>query len=176
MNRKSNVKCYIGLGSNLNQPLQQLNIAREKIAALAETKLLQSSSIYQSEALTLDGKPQNDYLNAVLEIQTALQPEALLDALQQLENEQGRVREKRWGARTLDLDILLYGDQQIKTSRLSVPHIEMQNRNFVLLPLFQIAPDTEIPGQHTLKKLLENLLEKTCDQVLQKVNEFNGTT
>jgi len=171
MNRQSVVKCYIGLGSNLNQPLQQLNMAREKIAALAEITLLQSSSIYQSEALTLDGEPQNDYLNAVLEIQTTLQPEQLLDALQQLENEQGRVRDKRWGARTLDLDIILYGDQQIKTSRLNVPHIEMQNRNFVLLPLAQIAPQIKIPGKKTLKKLLE----KNSGQVLQKVKEFNGT-
>jgi len=171
MNRQSVVKCYIGLGSNLNQPLQQLNMAREKIAALADITLLQSSSIYQSEALTLDGDPQNDYLNAVLEIQTTLEAEPLLDALQQLENEQGRVRDKRWGARTLDLDILLYGDQKIKTSSLSVPHIEMQNRNFVLLPLSQIAPQINIPGEQTLKKLLE----KNRDQVLKKVNEFNGT-
>jgi len=171
MSYKASVQCYIGLGSNLNNPLQQLYTAKEKIAALPDIRLQQCSSIYQSQALTLDGEPQNDYFNAVFEIQTTLEPEPLLDALQQLENEQGRVRDKRWGARTLDLDVLLYGDQQIKTSRLSVPHIEMEHRSFVLMPLFQIAPDIKIPGKQTLKKLLE----KNCDQVLQKVNEFNGT-
>jgi len=164
------VRCFIGLGSNLNQPLQQLNLAKQKIAELPQTNVLHCSSIYQSKALTLDDEPQNDYLNAVLEIKTALPAEQLLDALQQLENQQGRVREKRWGARTLDLDILLYGDHKIDTPRLSVPHIEIENRNFVLLPLFQISPDLNIPG----KPGLEKLIEKNTDQVLEKVKEFNG--
>jgi len=169
MSTYSAVRCYIGLGSNLNNPLQQLNLAQQKIAVLAEIDLLNCSSIYQSQALTLDGEPQNDYLNAVLEIQTTLAPEQLLDSLQQLENAQGRVREKHWGARTLDLDILLYDDQKINSQRLIIPHIEMQNRNFVLVPLFELSPDLKILGEANLQKLIE----KNHNQVLEKVNEFN---
>ncbi len=170
MSSLNSVQCFIGLGSNLEQPLQQLNKARQKIAALSAITLCNSSSIYQSAALTLDGEPQNDYLNAVLEIQTKLKPDKLLDELQQLENQQGRLREKRWGARTLDLDILLYGNQQINTSRLNVPHAEIQNRNFVLIPLLEIAPDVVISEKFTVQKLIE----KNSDQVLHKVKEFNG--
>lgn len=169
MSNSSAVRCFIGLGSNLNNPLQQLNQAKQNIAALAETSLLKCSSIYQSQALTLDDEPQQDYLNAVLEIQTTLSAEQLLDSLQQLENSQGRVRQKRWGARTLDLDILLYGEQQIKTARLTVPHNEMKNRNFVLLPLAELSPNLKILSQIDLKKLIE----KNADQVLEKVKEFN---
>jgi len=162
--------CYIGLGSNLNQPLQQLNDAKKKIAKLPETTLLTCSSIYQSKALTLDNEPQNDYLNAVLEIETTLDAEMLLDALQNIEKEQGRTREKRWGARTIDLDLLLYGNQQINTERLIVPHSEIEKRNFVLLPLLQISPDLIIPG----KKPLKILVEKIAAQALKKLGEFNG--
>jgi len=169
MSTSSAVRCYIGLGSNLNNPLQQLNLAKQKMAALSDIDLLQCSSIYQSQAITFDGEPQQDYLNAVVEIQTTLSAQQLLDNLQQLENEQGRVRQKRWGARTLDLDILLYGDQQIKTARLTVPHIEMQNRNFVLLPLLELSPGLKILSQAEL----ETLIKKNCDQVLEKVKEFN---
>ncbi|RDH81691.1 MAG: 2-amino-4-hydroxy-6-hydroxymethyldihydropteridine diphosphokinase [endosymbiont of Galathealinum brachiosum] len=164
------MRCYIGLGSNLNNPLQQLNNAKEKIAELPDTILQQCSSIYQSKALTLDNEPQNDYLNAVIEIETTLTAELLLDSLQQLESEQGRIREKRWGARTIDLDILLYGNQQIRTERLVVPHNEIENRNFVLLPLFQISPELEIPGKGFFKKMLDNV----SHQALEKVSEFNG--
>lgn len=162
--------CYIALGSNLNQPLQQLNAAKQAINNLAETKLLACSSIYQSQALTLDNEQQNDYLNAVLEIETELAAEPLLDALLKIETEQGRSRQKRWGARTLDLDILLYGDQCIQTKRLTVPHIELENRKFVLLPLFQIAQNISIPGERTLKELLSAI----SDQKIVKVSEFNG--
>ena len=166
----SKMRCYIGLGSNLSQPLQQLNSAKDKIVKLPGTVLKQCSSIFQSKALTLDDEPQNDYLNAVIEIDTTLSAEKLLDSLQHIESGQGRVREKRWGARTIDLDILLYGNQQIKTSRLVVPHNEIENRNFVLIPLFQISPELEIPGKDFLKKLLNNV----SDQALEKVSEFNG--
>lgn len=168
---KQNIKtqCYIGFGSNLNQPLQQLNNAKNKLSNLTQIKVLKCSSIYQSKAITLDGGPQNDYLNAVVKIETSLDAETLLDILQQLEIEQGRVREKRWGARTLDLDILLFGDQKIKTARLTVPHNEIENRYFVLLPLFEIAPDIKITG----KDSLQSLLEKTNHQALKKMNQFN---
>jgi len=167
--RKLN-RCYIGLGSNLDEPLKQLNDAKNKIESLPDIKLSQLSSIYQSKALTLDDEPQNDYLNAVIEIETSLDCESLLNALQQFELDQGRTREKRWAARTIDLDILLYGDQQIKTERLIVPHVEIENRNFVMIPLSQLNSDIEIPGKGKLKNLIENL----SDQALEKVSEFDG--
>ncbi|MCW8936303.1 MAG: 2-amino-4-hydroxy-6-hydroxymethyldihydropteridine diphosphokinase [Gammaproteobacteria bacterium] len=171
MNNSNKInRCYIGLGSNLHNPLKQLNDAKDKIANLPDTRLLQFSSIYQSKALTLDNEPQNDYLNAVIEIDTSLEAENLLNVLQQIELQQGRVRGKRWAARTLDLDILLYGNQQIKTERLIVPHIEIENRNFVMIPLSQIAAGIEIPGKGKLKKLIESL----NDQVLDKMGEFDG--
>jgi len=162
--------CYIGLGSNMCQPVQQLVTARDAIDKLEDCKLIRCSSIYQSKALTLDDEPQDDYCNAVIKIETQLSAEALLDALQRIENNQGRVRTKRWGARTLDLDIILYGSQSIQTQRLIVPHAEMANRDFVLLPLYEIAPDVEIPGNKTLKELTANYENSS----LKIVGEFNG--
>lgn len=171
MNNSKKIKrCYIGLGSNLSEPIKQLNAAKNKIANLPDTTLMQLSSIYQSKALTLDDEPQNDYFNAVVEIETSLDAESLLNALQQLELGQGRTRDKRWAARTIDLDILLYGDQQIKTERLIIPHREIQNRNFVMIPLSQITPNIEIPGRGKLKKLIKNI----SNQILEKVSEFDG--
>ncbi len=162
--------CFIGLGSNMQQPLQQLNNAKRAIDALPDTQVVCCSSIYQSPALTLDDEPQDDYLNAVIQLDTALQPEALLDALQKIENAQGRTREKRWGARSIDLDILLYDDHIIHSKRLTVPHSEMLKRAFVLLPLYQIAPDIRIPGSQDLKLLMSNRV----DEPLKVVSEFDG--
>ncbi|VAW54045.1 2-amino-4-hydroxy-6-hydroxymethyldihydropteridinepyrophosphokinase [hydrothermal vent metagenome] len=162
------VLCYISLGSNLNQPLQQLNLAKQSVAELPKTTLNQISSIYQSIALTLDDEPQNDYFNAVIQVNTALKAEQLLDELQRIELNQGRIRDKRWGARTIDLDILLYGNQIISTARLIIPHQEIENRNFVLYPLNQIAPSLKIPGKKTLSVLLENI----DDSGLKKIGEF----
>ena len=162
--------CYIGLGSNLQNPRQQLNAAKNALDKIQNTKIIRCSSIYQSEAITLDGQVQPDYLNAVIKIETKLMPEVLLDELQSIENQQGRVREKRWGERTIDLDILLFGDQQIKTERLIIPHCEMKNRNFVLYPLSQISP--ELKFVDNIK--LADLLTAVSDQSLRKLGEFNG--
>ena len=159
--------CFIGLGSNMQQPLQQLNNARRAMQALPQTRIVASSSIYQSPALTLDDEPQDDYLNAVVELDTGLQPEDLLDALQQIENAQGRTREKRWGARSIDLDILLYDDRTIHSERLTVPHSEMLNRSFVLLPLYEIAPEIRVPGSQDLK----SLMSKRVDEPLKVVGK-----
>jgi 2-amino-4-hydroxy-6-hydroxymethyldihydropteridine diphosphokinase len=160
---------YIGLGSNLQNPLQQLNKARAAIAQLTDTEIRQCSSIYQSPAMTLDDVPQNDYLNAVIAIETTLDAEQLLDQLQCIETAQGRVRDKRWGARTLDLDILLYADLQQSDGRLNLPHAEMHKRRFVLQPLQQIAPQLRIPAQADL----QTLLQAVQDQPLKKIGEFN---
>ncbi|WP_373602860.1 2-amino-4-hydroxy-6-hydroxymethyldihydropteridine diphosphokinase [Aggregatibacter sp. HMT-949] len=144
---------YIALGSNLHTPLEQLKRALNALAQLPQTQLMAVSSFYRSKPLGPQDQP--DYLNAVVEISTALSPLALLDELQRIENEQGRVRLRRWGERTLDLDILLYGDEIIQTERLTVPHYDMHNREFVIVPLAEIAPNLILPNGQKLTELAD---------------------
>lgn len=140
---------YIGLGSNLNNPPEQLNKAISKIGKLSNTNIIKISNLYWTKALLPTERPdeiQPDYCNAVLSIQTGLSPESLMKNLLKIESELGRERSgKRWEARIIDLDLLLFGDEVIKTPFLTVPHPEMQNRHFVLEPLFEIAPDLVLP-------------------------------
>ncbi|RLA44511.1 MAG: 2-amino-4-hydroxy-6-hydroxymethyldihydropteridine diphosphokinase [Gammaproteobacteria bacterium] len=128
---------YIALGSNLQDPLTQLRSAVSALDKLPGSRVERTSSIYRSTPVGPVTQP--DYLNAVLLLTTVLSPLRLLDALQQIEQEQGRVRGVRWGPRTLDLDILLYNDQHIDSPRLAIPHPALQQRNFVLYPLFEIS-------------------------------------
>jgi len=169
--------CFIGLGSNLANagihPMQQLIIASNAIDISPGCQVVNCSSIYQSKALTLDSEPQADYFNAVIQIETHLEAQALLDVLQTIETAQGRTREKRWAARTIDLDILLYGNQVIQTSRLIVPHPEMFNRDFVLLPLYQIAPDIGI-ADSSGNKILKDVITKLSESSIKRVGEFNA--
>ncbi|MFW2373401.1 MAG: 2-amino-4-hydroxy-6-hydroxymethyldihydropteridine diphosphokinase [Gammaproteobacteria bacterium] len=147
---------FIGMGSNLEQPRQQLSKALTALEQLADTQILADSGIYQSRAMTLaeDPEPQPDYLNAVVKLDTRLRPYELLDRLQGIELAQGRRREKRWGARTLDLDILLYDNIDMHEPRLTLPHPGMAERDFVLYPLHKIQPTLEIPGLGSLAMLL----------------------
>lgn len=147
------VKAYIALGSNLNTPVQQLNEALLALSKLPDSQVLTVSSFYRSRPHGPQDQP--DYVNAVACVQTPLSPLALLDALQQIENEQGRVRTRRWGERTLDLDILLYADELIHSERLTVPHYDMQNREFVIVPLYEIAPDLVLPSGIALSTLIK---------------------
>lgn len=144
---------YIALGSNLHTPREQLKRALNALAQLPQTQLMAVSSFYRSKPLGPQDQP--DYLNAAVEISTALSPLALLDELQRIENEQGRVRLRRWGERTLDLDILLYGDEIIQTERLTVPHYDMHNREFVIVPLAEIAPNLILPNGQKLAELTD---------------------
>lgn len=144
---------YIALGSNLHTPLEQLKRALNALAQLPQTQLMAVSSFYRSKPLGPQDQP--DYLNATVEISTALSPLTLLDELQRIENEQGRVRLRRWGERTLDLDILLYGDEIIQTERLTVPHYDMHNREFVIVPLAEIAPNLILPNGQKLAELAD---------------------
>ncbi|MDQ7049618.1 MAG: 2-amino-4-hydroxy-6-hydroxymethyldihydropteridine diphosphokinase [Enterobacterales bacterium] len=147
---------YIGLGSNLNQPQAQLNQAIEALKNLTQSHLIKHSSFYLSPPM--GPTDQNDYINAVVELKTYLQPLALLDQLQAIEKAQGRVRNKqRWGARTLDLDLLLYGQQVIQQARLEVPHYGIKQRAFVVLPLLEIAPSIELPNFGPLNRLTQKL-------------------
>ena len=132
-------RVYLGLGSNLAQPAAQLQAALTALAALPKSTLVSVSSLYASKPLGPADQP--DYVNAVAALDTALEPLQLLDALQQIEQQQGRQRKaERWGPRTLDLDILLFGERVIDEPRLQVPHYHLQERAFVLYPLAELAP------------------------------------
>jgi 2-amino-4-hydroxy-6-hydroxymethyldihydropteridine diphosphokinase len=131
------ITAYIGLGSNLDDPLNQIEQAALELAALPGCQLLALSPRYRSAPMGPADQP--DYINAVAALATQLEPLALLDALQAIEQQHGRQRLLRWGARTLDLDLLLYGEQTIDHPRLMVPHPGMLERAFVLVPLADIA-------------------------------------
>ena len=139
------IPAYIALGSNLDDPLQQLQRAVDALCAVPDSHIEQMSSVYRSAAVGPGRQP--DYLNAVLRLATRLAPHALLDVLQDIENKQGRVRTVRWGPRPIDLDLLLYGNEDISTPVLTVPHPQLLLRNFVLYPLCEIS-DTNLalPG------------------------------
>jgi 2-amino-4-hydroxy-6-hydroxymethyldihydropteridine diphosphokinase len=131
--------CYISLGSNLDDPRQHIRSAIRALQHLPDSNLTKLSRFYWSRAIGPDG--QGDYLNGAAQLVTTLEAEALLDQLQIIEASQGRKRGERWGARTLDLDLLLYGNTMINSARLTVPHPELLNRDFVLRPLLDIDPD-----------------------------------
>jgi 2-amino-4-hydroxy-6-hydroxymethyldihydropteridine diphosphokinase len=119
---------YVALGSNLGDRAAHLRAAREALGGLPETTLLAVSSIEETEPL--GGKPQPRYLNQMVLLQTRLSPRRLLQALQEIEREQGRERTERWGSRTLDLDIVRYGDRRVNEPDLIIPHPELSNRDF----------------------------------------------
>ncbi|MDP2904024.1 MAG: 2-amino-4-hydroxy-6-hydroxymethyldihydropteridine diphosphokinase [Methylovulum sp.] len=149
------VAAYIGLGSNLASPVTQIKAARNAIAAIAGIKELAFSSLYQS--LPMGPQDQPDYVNAVMSIETSLSPTDLLCCLQRIEQAQGRIRRgERWGARTLDLDILIYSGQLIESPELTVPHNGIAERSFVLYPLYEIAPQLVIPGKGNIADLIAN--------------------
>lgn len=147
-------RVYLGLGSNLAEPLRQLRDALAAIAELPHSRLAAVSSFYASDPLGPPDQPR--YVNAVAALDTDLAPLELLDALQRIEREQGRVRKaERWGPRTLDLDILLFGERLLAEERLTVPHYHMHARAFVLYPLAEIAPaDLQLPDGRSLPALL----------------------
>lgn len=142
---------YIALGSNLNNPLEQLKQAVENLKKFAIN--LKVSPFYGSKPVGPQDQP--DYVNAVAKFETELSPIELLDKLQSIENQQGRVRLRRWGERTLDLDIVLYGNEQIHSKRLIVPHIKMKNREFVIVPMYDLTPDLSLPSGEKLADIYQ---------------------
>lgn len=147
---------YIALGSNQASPLEQVASALNAIAAIPQSRVVATSSFYRTPPLGPQDQP--DYLNAAVALETELSPEALLDHTQRIELEQGRVRKaERWGPRTLDLDIMLFGDVTLSTPRLTVPHYDMKNRAFMLVPLAEIAPDCVFPDGQRVADVLEPL-------------------
>jgi 2-amino-4-hydroxy-6-hydroxymethyldihydropteridine diphosphokinase len=144
---------FVGLGANLGEPHLQVRQAVGALDAIPHTRVVKSSSLYRSEPLGHADQPQ--FVNAVAQLETGLPAERLLAELQAIEARQGRVRSFANAPRTLDLDLLLFGNAVIQTEKLKVPHPRMHERAFVLLPLVQIAPDVAIPGQGLAKALLE---------------------
>tara|TARA_R110000868_G_scaffold106234_2_gene291393 strand:- start:5416 stop:5952 length:537 start_codon:yes stop_codon:yes gene_type:complete len=149
------VTCYLGLGANLDQPDQQLRQALLALNSTPGIKLTGWSLFYRSKPVGPQDQP--DYVNAVAQISTTLAPLDLLDQLQAIEQHQGRVRLRRWGERTLDLDLLLYANQPIQHPRLTVPHVEMCNRLFVIQPLAELVPDCHLPDGTPVHAILSTL-------------------
>lgn len=146
-------RVFIGLGSNLDDPVVQLKKAIEQLNQLPQVSLIKTSAFYRSKPMGPQDQP--DFVNAVVELETGLSADKLLDELQRIEHSQGRVRSLHWGPRTLDLDILLYGDEVIATERLTVPHAGIAQRNFVLVPLADIVGmDFQLPNTGTTGECL----------------------
>lgn len=142
------VVAHVGLGSNLGDSINTVRAALDALAQLPATRLLRASRLYRTPAWGLTAQP--DFINAAARLETRLSPQELLAAMLRIERDGGRERSAdgsdRWGPRTLDLDLLLYGDQVIDQPGLRVPHPHLHERAFALLPLLEIAPDTQIPG------------------------------
>jgi 2-amino-4-hydroxy-6-hydroxymethyldihydropteridine diphosphokinase len=148
-------KAYIGLGGNLGDAAETVRVARRAIAAAPGVRELACSSLYRSAPMGPSDQP--DYVNAVMAVATTLAPLELLHALQRIEQSHGRVRTgERWGPRTLDLDLLLYDDLVLDTEVLTLPHPGIAEREFVLYPLAEIAPDLHIPERGPLRELVRN--------------------
>ncbi|TFH67692.1 2-amino-4-hydroxy-6-hydroxymethyldihydropteridine diphosphokinase [Gammaproteobacteria bacterium LSUCC0057] len=161
-------RCYIGLGSNLAQPGAQLDRAVATLRSADQIELVALSSYYCSAAIGPGEQP--DYQNAVAAIATTLAPLQLLDALQAIENRQGRERSVRWGARTLDLDLLFYDQLQLRSERLQLPHPRICERLFVLQPLAEIAPQLRFADGSSVAEQLAKLLQQGNLKLLSTVS------
>lgn len=144
------VSAYLALGSNLGDRLATLQSAVDLLGARVGIEVLRSSRVYEAEAV---GPPQPDYLNAVLEVRTVLEPRQLLGACLAVEAELGRVRGERWGPRTLDVDVLTYDERTVEEPDLVIPHPRMHERGFVLVPLLELDLDPMLPGGRSLSGL-----------------------
>lgn len=149
-------RVWLGLGANLGDPQAQVERAFEQIDALPQTRLIARSALYRSDPVGPPGQP--DYCNAVCEIETALAPDALLDAVLAIEVDNGRTRDGvRWQARRLDIDLLHVDGYAVDTPRLTLPHPHLAARNWVLVPLADIAPQLVIPGMGSIAALAQRL-------------------
>lgn len=165
---KAPVIAYIGLGSNLNDPVDQLRTAMVELESIPQTRVLKKSSLYRSPALLSVDNPQAqpDYINAVAAVATELGARTLLDHMLQIEQKHGRHRGLRWASRTLDLDLLIYGDAQCDEPGLTVPHPGLPKRAFVLYPLYEIAPDLEVPGHGAVSLLKDQCQSGMAQRIL----------
>ena len=155
---------YIGLGSNLGDPAAQVRAGMAALARLAETRVESCSSLYRSAPVERQDQP--DFINAVCRVRTGLAPAALMQHLLEIESQHGRVRRgDKGGPRTLDLDLLLYGSEAIRSADLTVPHPRLHERAFVLYPLHEIEPDLIIPGRGALRELLTGCAGQRVERI-----------
>ena len=161
------IEAYIGIGSNLDGPVDQVRRAVDTLATIDGVSVTAVSSLYRNPPMGPVDQP--DYVNAVAGLSTMLTPRALLARLQALEQAQGRVRDKRhrWGPRVLDLDILTYDDRTIVEPGLHIPHPGISERNFVLFPLFEIAPMISIPGLGLISELVRDRDSSTLEKIAE---------
>jgi 2-amino-4-hydroxy-6-hydroxymethyldihydropteridine diphosphokinase len=153
-------KCFLGLGSSLGDRLSNLCLAAARLGEMPGTRLMRVSGVYETPPA--GGVAKNPFLNAAVEIETALSPEEILEFIQGIEKEAGRVRRERWEDRTLDIDILLYGDMIIERGDVRIPHPRMAERRFVLTPLMEIAADTVDPESGlSVHDLCERCVDKS---------------
>lgn len=157
------VMAMVGMGANLDDPLQQIARAFDELAQLPDSRLTQRSSLYRSAPVGKTDQPA--FINAIAVIETRLGARQLLDALLQIEQQHGRRRTEPNGPRTLDLDLLLYGSQTISESGLEVPHPRMHARRFVLDPLVEVAPDCDIPGKGPVRNALAQVLDQGVERI-----------
>ncbi|MGB5426944.1 MAG: 2-amino-4-hydroxy-6-hydroxymethyldihydropteridine diphosphokinase [Gammaproteobacteria bacterium] len=158
------VRAYIGLGSNLDNPVAQVLEAVEELEMIPDTILAARSSLYSGRPMGPEEQP--DYVNAVVALDTLLSADELHRALVSIEDQQGRARDgEKWGPRIIDLDLLLYGNSTIDTDTLTVPHPGMHERDFVIVPLEEIAGNVKIPG----KGFLYSLINKCKSHSLKKL-------
>lgn len=157
----SAVLAYVGLGSNLDEPRRQIAGALEGLARIRQTRLLRQSGFYRSKPWGILDQP--DFLNAVAELETTLDPVELLDELLMVERSAGRQRDStRWGPRVIDLDLLLYGMQQIRGVGIEVPHPRLCERSFVVMPLAELRPDLDVPGHGSIGSALASIDAGSC--------------
>ncbi len=150
------MKAWLGLGSNLQHPEAQLKQALDRLGEAEGVEILATSSFYSTPPW--GDEQQDDFINAVVQIETGLDPVPLLRVMQSIENEMGRQRgARRWGPRLIDIDLLLYADQQYRSAELELPHPRMHERAFVLVPLSELDGSLEIPARGTVEKLLQQL-------------------
>ncbi len=154
---------YIGIGSNLDNPKQQVLSACRHLAQHPALTLTNQSHWYQSKAVGPKGQP--DYINGATLIKTMLSPHDLLSVMQDIEDAHQRIRTERWGARTLDLDLLLYDERTIDSERLTVPHPEITQRNFVLKPLLDISPQLSLPDGRLIADILNIIGTQDLDDL-----------
>ena len=151
---------YLGLGSNIGERMNFIRNALSKIEKIRDTSLIKSSSVYETEPWGVSG--QDNYLNCAVEIETKLAAEDLLRELKNIEIKLGRQENKKWSEREIDIDLLFYGNEIISKENMKVPHLQIENRKFVLIPLSEIAPQLIHP---VFRKNMTELLKETKDEL-----------
>lgn len=159
------VPAYVGIGSNMGDSTARVRNAFDALAGLPRTRLIARSRLYRTRPF--GPVPQGDFINAVAGLLTQLDAHALLEGLRGIEQSAGRVRSERWGPRTLDLDLLVFGAERVQTEQLTVPHPGIAERGFVLAPLHDVAPALDVPGAGRVEVLLRQLADDGIAGVIE---------